>query len=288
MKDGSRKTEVGRPKTEVELPSSDFGLPTLLSQTMMQKVKTMYNLMVERYAASPFTQAQAEVYRKILSLADECDSVETMTVRMQNEGYNSMPAVALMTDKLSAHYQAAVDNGLDEHAEIYKDALDNIVANPEDAYLTGFYDDIKKANIRYAKTLERLLACFDDFLHYEVKKEVLPNVKLRYDEWMKEGKQLSEVVRQKVFRNHFVCSDSFLERFANEYEDFVFGKQTPNDAESETEFEQAWNTIKNKDAERKVMAQTELPKFRLASAMCIAPSTADGDYEYIHVEFENR
>lgn len=244
--------------------------------------------MEERYAASPFTQTQAEVYRKILSLADECDSVETMTVRMQNEGYNAMPTVALMTDKLSAHYQAALDNGLNEHAEIYKDALDNIVANPKDAYHTGFYDDIKKANIRYTKTLERLLACFDDFLHYEVKKEVLPNVKLRYDEWKNEGKQLLEVVRQKVFRNHFACSDSFLNRFVNEYEQFVTSASSSAETNTsmQNEAQVAWDALKEKDAERNAMAQSELPKFRLASAMCLAPTTADGDYEYIHVEFE--
>lgn len=255
----------------------------------MEKVKTMYNLMVKRYAASPFTQFQAEVYRKILALADECDSVETMTVRLQNEGYNAMPAAALIKDKLTAHYQAAVDNGLAEHAEIYKKALDNIIANPDEAYLTGFYDDIKQANIRYAKTLERLLACFDDFTHYDMQKKVLDNVLLRYDDWQKEGKSFADVLKLKVFRNHFACSDAYLARFINEYNDLIemakAGKQPEFDIEKE--FEQAWDVIKNKDAERRAMAESEVPKHRKAATMSIAPTSETGDYEYINEEFEN-
>lgn len=244
--------------------------------------------MVERYDASPFTRFQAEVYRKILALADECDSVETMTVRLQNEGYNAMPATALIKDKITAHYQAAVDSGLDEHATIYKKALDNIIANPDEAYLTGFYDDIKQANIRYAKTLEKLLACFDDFVHYDMRKEVLDNVMLRYDDWKKEDKSFAEVLQLKVFRNHFSCSDAYLARFITEYNDLIkmatAGKQPELDIEKE--LEQAWNVIKNKEAERHATAKNEIPRYRSAAVMSIAPATAAGDYEYINEEFE--
>lgn len=256
-------------------------------EVMMDKVKKMYSLMIERYESSPYTKFQAEVYRKILALANECDSVATMTVRLQNEGYNAMPAEALIKDKLSAHYQAAIDNGLEEQANIYKNALENIIANPQDAYLTGFYDDIKKANLRYSKTLERLLASFNDFVHYKIEENTPTNAELRYNDWKEENKQLSEIVNQKPYRKHFACSDEFLKLFANEYETSFFNKEESDSTQTNEEFEQAWNDIKNRDADRFAMAQSELPKYRGAAIMCIAPNTKDGDYEYINEEFEN-
>lgn len=254
---------------------------------MIEKVKTMYDLIVEKFSASPYGRHQAQAYRKIRALADECDSVATMTARLQNEGYNKLPAIALMTDKIEAHYQAAIENGLEEHAAIYRRVLDDIHINPDNAYQTGFYDEVRQANERYAKTLERLIACFNDYLHFKVKNELPPNIEVALKEWKKERRSFSEVIYQKAFRSHFVCSDDFLESFVKEYESLTTVKTTESTIVEHSRFEEAFDAIKKDESRRLSTALIELPKYLRAAAMSIAPVSADDDYEYINIEFEN-
>lgn len=251
---------------------------------MIEKVKIMYDLMVEKFESSPHGRHQAKAYRSIRALADECDSVAEMTVRLQNEGYNKLPGIALITDKVEAHHRAATDNGLEEHAAIYRRVLDDIDANPDNAYMTGFYDDVKQANMRYAKTVERLLACFNDYLHFRIKNEVPPNVGVALGEWRKEGRDFEDVVFQKAFRSYFACSDKFLESFAREFEMLSAGRLQGMPTAESGEIDEAFNAIKQDEARRRSVAKTELLRYRSASAMSVAPATAEGDYEYIEIE----
>ena len=243
--------------------------------------------MVEKYSASPHGRHQAQAYRKIRALADECDTIATMTVRLQNEGYNKLPAIALVTDKIEAHYQAAIENGLEEHAAIYRRVINEIDADPDNAYLTGFYDDVRQANGRYAKTLERLITCFNDYLHFRVKNEIPPNAGVALSEWGKEGKSFDEVFRQKAYRDHFACTDTFLECFAREFESLATGEIAPAPIVEQSCFEEAFSAIKQDEARRRSTAFSELPRYRSATAMSIAPDSADDDYEYMYIEFEN-
>ncbi len=254
---------------------------------MIAKVKTMYDLMVEKFEASPHGRHQAEAYRNIRALADECESVAAMTARLQNEGYNKLPAVALITDKVEAHLQAAVENGLVEHTAIYRRVLRDIADNPDNAYLTGFYDEVKQAHARHAQTLERLLTCFNDYLHFKLKNEIPPNISVALEAWRKEQRSLEEVVFQKAFRDHFACSDTFLRAFADEFELLATGKlQETSEVESGI-IDEALKEIKQAESQRRELAHSELPRYRRASAMSVAPATAEGDYEYIHIEFED-
>lgn len=251
---------------------------------MIEKVKIMYDLMVEKFESSPHGRHQAKTYRSIRALADECDSVAEMTVRLQNEGYNKLPGIALITDKVEAHHRAATENGLEEHADIYRRVLDDIDTNPDNAYMTGFYDDIRQADARYAKTVERLMVCFNDYLHFRLKSEVPPNVGVALNEWRKEGRDFEDVVFKKGFRGHFACSDEFLESFVREFELLSEGKLQGLPAVESDKIEEALNSIKKNEARRRSLAKTELLRYRSASAMSVAPATAEGDYEYIEIE----
>ena len=253
---------------------------------MIEKVKIMYDLMIEKFEASPHGRHQAQTYRRIRTLADECDSVAVMTARLQNEGYNKLPYIALITDKVEAHYRAATENGLDKHAGVYRRVLDDIKANPDNAYLTGFYSDIKQADNQYAKTVERLVKCFDDYLYFRIKNEMPANAHLTLKEWEQEGLKLKDIVWKKAFREHFACSDEFLKRFADEYELSValkirgISKVEPNNVE------EAFQIRKQEGSCRRFVAKSVLPRYRRALAMSVAPESAKGDYEYINIEFK--
>lgn len=254
---------------------------------MIEKVKIMYDLMVERFESSPHGRNQAEAYRKVRALADECSSVAEMTARLQNEGYNKLPAIALITDKVEAHRLAAIENGLKEHADIYDQVLDDIKDNPDNAYLTGFYDDISRADKRYAKTIERLMGCFNDYLYFKVKNEKSANAHIVFNEWEKEGVDFKEIVYKKAFRSHFACSDEFLELFINEYEMFIAGKLLGTPKVEKNEIEKVFKDIKQHKDQLRLVAKTELPRYRRASAMSIAPNSSEGDYEYVNIEFDD-
>lgn len=251
---------------------------------MIEKVKVMYDLMVEKFKSSPHGRNQAEAYRKIRAFADEWDSVEEMTIRLQNEGYNKLPAVALIADKVEAHYQAAVENGLEEHINIYRRVLDDIDANPDNAYLTGFYDDIKRADERYVITLERIMTCFNDYLHFKIKNEIPPNVTFSLEEWNKEERSFEEVIYKKAFRCHFACSDDFIECFINEFDLLVAGKLKGGITVSSEQYEVAFNALKKEGMRRCSLAEIELPRYGRAIAMSVAPPSAEEDYEYIEIE----
>lgn len=252
-------------------------------------IKTMYDLMVARYEASPYTRHQAGVYREIRALADECDTLATITHRLQVEGYNAKPMVALVLDKLWAYIRAAEDTGRDDLAAIYQQAYDTIKEDPLQAYMSGYYDEAKQAEIKYAKTVGRLLACFDDFLFFDLRGETEGSVAFHQEEWEKENIFFSEVTNISKLRCHLACDDHYLQRFINEYDSFVGvarkGKPNPSDDE-QAEYKQAWNELKGRKTELRELSRREIKKYRSGAVMSIAPAFSDGDYEYIHEVFE--
>jgi hypothetical protein len=246
----------------------------------MERVKQLYDIYVARYSSTPYTPHQAEVYRKIRALADKCSSVEDMTVRLQDEGYNTMPAAALVADKLYAQMLAARENGLQRLEDIYKTAYEKVYSDNAAAYESGFYADVKRENERIAHLLDALCNCFDDYLGFVINQLFLAPDDVRFHASVLKdtGITLQELTDIPYFRHALGCDDDFIHRFVDEYGDIV--AMESSDEESHAINDEAsvqWEELSGHLGE---LDDSLNKNYHRTAVLCKAPATANGDYEY--------
>ena len=251
----------------------------------MRRVKQLYDIYVTRYSSTPYTPQQAEVYKKIRAIADECSSVEDMSIRLQNEGYHTMPAAALIADKLYAQMLSAHENGLKQLENIYKNAYEKAFRDNA-TYESGFYADVKKENEHTAHLMDVLCNCFDDYLSFVINQFFLTPADVKYHASVLKDTSmtLKELTGIPYFRQALGCDDDFIHSFVNEYEDVVFKESSDDEScKINEDAKIQWEELKEHLDE---LDGSLNKNYYRAAVLCKAPATANGDYEYSEEETE--
>lgn len=259
-----------------------------MNENEMQRIKQNYDLFVKRYTATPYTPRQADVYKRIRSFLDECDTADIATERMRKEGYNMETTCAVPADKVYACMCAAREFELDELAEACRKVYDEMVNDSSTAFQTGFYADLQKERDKVQRKMEIISACFTDFLAYDIyqsfddkEEQYIRNA----DALQNAGISLSDILKKKAYRQCLSCDDAYMQRFINEYPAIAAAANSKKTNEAEMKalqetLDAEWPKIKDRKDDLQKIYKSNTTDYKFSLTLSKAPDSSEGDYQY--------
>ena len=246
-----------------------------------------YELQHKKHAASGRGPNQARVYGELVELVRSCSSLEEIQNKMRAGGYFESPGQALYLDKMLALRDAARDNGLESIALLYQKRHDEVAADYQKAFVTGFEQDIQKEFNRIGNivsSINEMIAAYLRVLGLHPADgehgKALAVLAREAESIKKNGGDFSRNARDPYFRKHSPLSDENYEKAIAGIEAIQAGAKQPGDqAEISGRTKAALEVIKPRVEELKELGHEFNSRCDRSAFLSIAPEDAPGPYE---------
>jgi hypothetical protein len=254
-----------------------------------------YQLLIDKFAKTGQSPNQLRVYTEIKELVQNCSSLEEIQDKMKSGGYYESPGQALYMDKMMALKKAADENNFIELASIYQARYDEVKADFNKMYETGYE---QKVSAFYSKLSSMLGAFYDIFNNYWGHKSAnifdlgykssLETLRENQKKLNSLGTDFRTLAQDPYFRKHIGLEDGDYMIFVAEADSLMnkFDADQSELNQIKTVADAAWGILKDKKSEIQAIGRREEAKSKRSVYMIVPPVSASGKYQFLFNEQE--